>query len=558
MLKFLLEPHSLPDKFRARRATDFFMLDPGETKVLCELDGPGCIRYIYTTMNAGSLRDMILRMWWDDEEEPSVECPLSDFFGIGHDLKTSDLNCLLFYNAPKYGYNCYIPMPFSSRARISLTNESEAQAGLHFQVNFHSYKEPLDVPWRFHAAWRRVYPAYRRGAGLDLLEAKGDGRLLACTYHVVKRDSDDRLSHGGADQLFIDGDTAEPNYIYGGGGEDYAHHAWGYSPGGGLFGGAHHVHPVPHVKRAEGEHAFEPHAFEQHDGGHYSIYRIYAADPVTFESSIRFTFGTCANEISSCVYWYQSEPHHEFRTLPAPDKRHFAERVTAEETWQPLRIEPTFPIAVLGPTLLQDDQPWTPDKSVDLGAEYSTNLKQAYGDVIRVPYNIRWRRSEMRGGFIDLAAIHRAKSAVRARGIWHDRTLPPGTTSHQLLRVKAIEERKVLLRVGFEDELSVWLGGKRIAELNHASPQVWDTEEVLLTLKSGANDLVISCTQRRPGQFTAWGIYIALCNREGEPLNDLEFEDFENLDPTPERWREAWPPDGMVDSDNYRDPLAIT
>src|SRR5207253_3063786 len=128
------------------------------------------------------------------------------FFGIGHDLNTSELNCELFYNAPNYGYNCYIPMPFSKGARITLTNESKSQKGLHYVFDFHAY-ESLDVPWRFHTAWRRVYPAYRRGAGLTVLEAKGEGKLLCCIYHVVKRDSDDRLSHGGAEQFFVDGDT---------------------------------------------------------------------------------------------------------------------------------------------------------------------------------------------------------------------------------------------------------------------------------------------------------------------------------------------------------------
>src|SRR5690606_31401478 len=122
---------------------------------------------------------------------------------------------------------------------------------------------------------RRVYPGYRRGAGHVVLEAIGEGKVLGCIYHTVKRDSDDRWSHGGADQLFIDGDTPYPQYVYGTGGENYAHHAWGFYPRGGAYAGVHHVHPVPGIKRAEGVHAFEPHAFEQHDGGHYSMYRFY-------------------------------------------------------------------------------------------------------------------------------------------------------------------------------------------------------------------------------------------------------------------------------------------
>ncbi len=557
MLNTLLEPYTLPARFTPRRTKGMFMLEPGTSRSFFETDVPGCVRQIYVTTNSKNLRDTILRFWWDGEEQPSVECPLADFFGIGHDLTSSPLNTSLFYNAPNYGYNCYIPMPYGKSARMEVINQGAAPHIFFYSVEFQSYDVALEVPWRFHACWRRVYPAYRRGAGLDLLEAKGAGRLIGCIYHILKRDSDDRMSHGGADQLFIDGDTAKPNYIYGGGGEDYAHHAWGYSPAQGPYAGAHYVHPVPMVKRAEGPFAFEPHAFEQHDGGHYSIYRYYIPDPTTFESSLRFTFGTCANEISSTVYWYQTEPHQPFCSLPPTDNRHFGQRVTAESTLQPISIPPEYPVAVLGPLLEREDQPWKPDQPVQTETVYETNLRQAYANIVRAPYEIRWRVSQLRGGFLDLASFHKAKGAVRARGIWHDRTLPHGTTSYQLLRFHSTK-RKAILRIGFEDEARVWHGGKLLQEFNIPEPQAWDLRDIPLELEDGANEIVIGFTQQRMGQFTAWGVYCALLDETGDFLQDVEFDKFEGMEPTLERWVENWPPDGIVESDNYRDPLAIT
>ncbi len=63
---------------------------PNETVVLAEMDGPGIIQHIWITVNNKTsdadcyvLRDLVLRMYWDDEEVPSVESPLGDFFCCG-------------------------------------------------------------------------------------------------------------------------------------------------------------------------------------------------------------------------------------------------------------------------------------------------------------------------------------------------------------------------------------------------------------------------------------------------------------------------------------------
>lgn len=562
MLDTLLHPHHLPEDFISRRVDGSYLMEPGETKVMMDFQGAGCIRRFFHTQSPQDLREMIFRMWWDGEAEPSVECPVSDFFGIGHDLNTSELNSPLFYVAPNHGFNCYVPMPFGESVKITLTNESKSQKGLHYVIDFHEYEEPLTVPWRFHTAWRRVYPAYRRGAGITVLEAKGEGRLLGCIYHVIKRDSDDRLSHGGAEQFFIDGDSPKPQYIYGTGGENYAHHAWGFSPRMGPYAGVHHVHPLPGIKRGEGVYAFEPHAFEQHDGGHYSMYRFHIPDPIRFKKSIRFMFGTCENEISSTVYWYQSEPHHTFSLLPPKEERHFSQRITEESTLRPLDFGVQIPVAVLGPMLHGEvngiAQPWSPAQPTELGTTYANNLIRPYADTVRPPHEVRWRRSQVRAGFLDLAAIHRPKVAVRARGLWNYRSLPPGTTSYHLFRVRSSEPQEVVLRLGFEDEVSLWQNGSLVTELSHLEPLPWTTEDVKLTLQPGVNEFVLGCTQRRMGLWSAWSIYSTFLTPGGDILEGLDFETFDDLDVTPERWREPWPPDGIVESDNYRDPLAIT
>ncbi len=559
ILDTLLKPYSLPTECQPQRIDSLYMLEPDKTVLLADVDGPGCIRHFFITLNPQKLRDVLLRFTWDDEDQPSVECPLSDFFGAGHDLNSSDMNSLLFYNAPNYGFNCYIPMPFSKRAKIEIINQSGLLKGVHFTISFDLYSQPIDdVPWRFHATWRRTFPAYRRGQPFTLLEAKGQGSLLGVIYHVVKRDSDDRWSHGGADQIWIDGDTPNPTYIYGTGGENFAHHAWGLQPRQGPYSGSHHVHPVPGVKRAEGSYAFEPHAFEQHDGGHYSMYRFFVPDPIRFKHSIRMGFGTCENEISATTYWYQSEPHAPYSKLPADLKsRHYGERVAESDTYTPLSFANTFPVAVFGPFTKSDSQPFKGDQPLDLTKIYENNLKQAYGDTVRAPYQVQWRKSEVRAGFIDLTAMHRPKAHLRQRGIWNQRGLPVNTASHQLIRINAPAPRKVTLRFGFEDEITLWHNGKAIAELARLQPKHWTLQDVPIHLTPGINDLIIDHVLRRLGRWSAWGLYLAFLDDHGNPITDLTFQPFDSLPPTPERWREPWPEGGMPPTDNYRDPAML-
>jgi hypothetical protein len=190
MVNSILEPHDLPADFVPQRVNGVYTLKPGESISLMDHAGAGCIGHISLSMQPKNLRQLVLRFYWDDETEPSVECPVSDFFGIGHDQTTVDFSSMYFYVAPKYGYNCYIPMPFSRRAHITLTNDGPALvAGIYLQINFRQFNQPLEIPWRLHASWRRVFPAYRRGANFNLMEAKGNGRLIGVIYHCVKRDS---------------------------------------------------------------------------------------------------------------------------------------------------------------------------------------------------------------------------------------------------------------------------------------------------------------------------------------------------------------------------------
>jgi len=53
-------------------------IKPGETLPLCDIQGPGTIRHIWLTTDRSpeNLRTLVIRAWWDDQEHPSIECPV--------------------------------------------------------------------------------------------------------------------------------------------------------------------------------------------------------------------------------------------------------------------------------------------------------------------------------------------------------------------------------------------------------------------------------------------------------------------------------------------------
>lgn len=93
---------------------------PGETRVLAEMEGPGVIQHIWMTVTDRTekdyyvLRDLVLRIYWDDEEEPSVESPLGDFFCCGF-ARECLVNSLPIVVNPSRGFNSYFQMPFRKK-----------------------------------------------------------------------------------------------------------------------------------------------------------------------------------------------------------------------------------------------------------------------------------------------------------------------------------------------------------------------------------------------------------------------------------------------------------
>ncbi len=290
---------------------------PGKTLVMADIEGPGVIRHIWNTVNSkeyGASRLLRVRMYWDGEEEPSVDCPLGDFFGMGHGVNANFESEIVRVSAEGLARNCYWAMPFKKSAKITVTNEGTKPAiAFYWYVDWAKLDSlPEDTPY-FHAMYRQEYPCAQ---GSRYLIADIDGRghyvgtLLNCRQH-------ERGWMGeGDDFFFIDGEE-EPS-LKGTGTEDYFCDAWGFRESSGPYYG---------VNIYEG--------YEIQD--RTSVYRWHLHDPVSFRKTMRLEMehwgwwwkrdenGNYTNEIddgpraddwSSVAFWYQLEPHKPYGEMP--------------------------------------------------------------------------------------------------------------------------------------------------------------------------------------------------------------------------------------------------
>lgn len=297
---------------------DFRRVAPGETLTLLEEAGPGVITHIWITINSPEqfhLKKLVLRMSWDDEAAPSVEAPLGDFFGLGLGDYFQYQSLPLAVGSVK-ALNCFFPMPFRKRAKITVTNEGERRVdSFYFNIDYRAYADPLPVDaLYFHAQYRQATP--NRGiagsktnlTGEDnyvWMEATGRGHFVGVTMSVLE--NNDGWWGEGDDMFFVDGEKLPS--INGTGTEDYFLGAWDF--GGREFSYALYGAPAVGPERA---------------GSRWSVYRFHLDSPIPFTKSLRATIEHGhANDRSdnyySVAYWYQTEPHGAFPPLPRVSDR---------------------------------------------------------------------------------------------------------------------------------------------------------------------------------------------------------------------------------------------
>jgi len=289
----------------------------GECFTIADITGPGAIQQIWLTAT-GCWRFSILRIYWDDQEQPSVECPLGDFFGMGWG-KYAPLVSLPVCVNPGSAFNCYWEMPFQKRCRITLTSLAEEDMRLYYQINYTLTEVPDDCAY-FHAQFRRVNPLPCKEVVKILDGVSGKGHYVG-TYMAWGVNNSGWWGEGEI-KFYLDGDADFPT-ICGTGTEDYFCGSYNFE------NQERHEYEEFCTPFAGMPQVLRPNGLYQSQQ-RFGLYRWHIMDPVRFQENIRVTMQALGwrsggrylplqDDISSVAYWYQTLPTAAFPPLPDRD-----------------------------------------------------------------------------------------------------------------------------------------------------------------------------------------------------------------------------------------------
>lgn len=282
---------------------DMRRVEPGQTFTIMDYKGgPGIIRRWWITIaprnNKEIQRQLIVRCYWDGETNPSVEVPVSDFFGMGfgewRDYQSLPLNMT------SGGYNCYWAMPFHKSARITVENKSKvAVDALYYNLDVETHKSLPKNTLYFHAQFRRNRPTVN-GKPYTILETTGKGQYVGTLMSMQAMQGRGLGYLEGDEQVRVDGE-AKPS-IDGTGTEDYFSSGWYYDTG--VYSAPYHGVTIKDAVR-----------------GRINTYRWHIEDPIPFEKSLKFDIehgpvNDVRADYSSVAYYYQTHPHPPFPPLP--------------------------------------------------------------------------------------------------------------------------------------------------------------------------------------------------------------------------------------------------
>lgn len=312
-----LGAHSARDLGRGWKISPCVRVKVGETFTFADIQGSGAIQQIWMTPT-GPWRYSILRIYWDGQAQPSVECPVGDFFGMPWG-RFSPLVSLPVCVNPGSAFNCYWEMPFRKSCRMTLTNIGHEDMTLFYQVNYTLTDVPEDCAY-FHAQFRRTNPLPYKEVYTILDGVRGRGHYVGTAMGWGVNNAN--WWGEGEIKFFLDGDKEWPT-ICGTGTEDYFCGSYNFenketkqyqefcTPHAGL----HQVLRPDGVYRSQQR---------------FALYRWHIMDPIRFTSDLRVTIQALGwrsdgrylplqDDLCSVAFWYQTLPTAPFPALPSRD-----------------------------------------------------------------------------------------------------------------------------------------------------------------------------------------------------------------------------------------------
>ena len=285
----------------------------GQETTIADIEGMGAIKHIWMTETSPRPRLLIIRIYYEDNEYPSVECPIGDFFATADTTTHNSLSSLPVCVNPRRGFNCYWEMPFRKRCRITVENLWHGDIVLFYQVDYILTKIPEDCAY-FHAQFRRVNPVPYKEVYTILDGVKGKGQYVG-TYMYWGVNNNGWWGEGEI-KFFLDGDKEFPT-ICGTGTEDYFCGAFDFDVGNQYIEFNTPYAGLSQVTKQDG-------CYKANQ--RFSLYRWHITDPVYFDEDIRITIQALGwrsegrylplqDDISSVAYWYQTLPSQPFPKL---------------------------------------------------------------------------------------------------------------------------------------------------------------------------------------------------------------------------------------------------
>lgn len=300
------------------KISPYIFIQPGETVTLAEIDGPGAIQQIWMTMR-GVWRQNIIRFYWEDRGEPSVEVPVGDFFASGWGTFSQVSSIPVCVN-PGSAFNCYWEMPFRRKCKITMTNISDERTTLFYQINYTLTEIPEDCAY-FHASFRRVNPLPYGEVYTILDNVKGQGHYVG-TYMAWGTNNNGWWGEGEI-KFYIDGDSSFPT-ICGTGTEDYFCGSYDFENPETHDEYVRFTTPYSGLNQVIVPDKLYLSQFR------FGMYRWHIMDTIRFKRDLKVTIQALGwrngkrylplqDDIASVAYWYQTLPSEKLPPLPDRD-----------------------------------------------------------------------------------------------------------------------------------------------------------------------------------------------------------------------------------------------
>ena len=455
----------LPGQFRSRRTTANIASGIDDAIVILDVAGPGCLRKLWFVFAEKDLNDLDIEITVDGAEAPQVRMPLRSFFGtlLGfEDYHIASAGIVTFPNftvtndpliPPKAspGWNCYLPIPFSTSCIIRLHGKSPKHGAA--MIDWQQYAADVDLtPLRFHAQRHLAEPA-SPAKPFPILETEGVGFLAGYVMGYRQKDHGDMVFHNSGTRMLIDGET-DPHVICGANVEDDFGFSWGFNQYQTPWAGCPYR---------------DNRGRNDQDG---VFYRFFGPDPVLFRSSLLFTSNARPDDYEAVAYYYK-----------VPQSK--APRVDSPTDWVAVGLIPD-------------------------GADFDA-FRQPADDVVRqlsqpvLPASIKIGAADF-----PLRALKSEHGWLRLEHVSQHRPAYPPTDHSIYARatLSSATERRAMLRLAFDDWATVWLNGEKLATFDHATG--FETARLPVLLKKGENQLVIKTNNRQNSDRLIWVIHAAI------------------------------------------------